>query len=267
VPIAFPLHSRGVRHLIFAVLLASCSAAGTSLPAPRADHEVDALAAQGQELFFGRAGCITCHRLGEQGDRTVGPNLGASAAGDHIAARARVRRPDLRPIEYIVESMLDPNAVVAPGYQPGVMRRPEDPPVSLRDDEILAVATFLARQEGVNPPETSIASARAKMAAMRRARERRVAHEHVDQACQSLWTGDVEQGAALYAELSCGSCHGNTGDAALAASPLQGVSQRRSLPEVARWILGPPPGRMPAYGGELTHGELAHLLAYLESLE
>ena len=60
----------------------------------------------GREIFFdaaGNAACGKCHAVGEQGGE-VGPEL------THIAAT--------RPIEYIVESILEPSKVIASGFEP-----------------------------------------------------------------------------------------------------------------------------------------------------
>ncbi|GIX45790.1 MAG: hypothetical protein KatS3mg131_0001 [Candidatus Tectimicrobiota bacterium] len=52
-------------------------------------------------------GCVNCHKL-DGPERLVGPSLWDIGA-----------RQDKR---YILESILDPDAVVVPGYPPGVMK-------------------------------------------------------------------------------------------------------------------------------------------------
>lgn len=86
------------------------------------------------ESIFTTAGCAGCHAFTPAGtDSEVGPGL------DDLAARAQeVGRPlD----EFIRESIVDPNTVLAEGYQPGVM--PETYESSLSDEQLDAVVQYL----------------------------------------------------------------------------------------------------------------------------
>ena len=130
------------------------------------------LRARGTRGVLRHGGCGACHRVGDEGTRVVGPNLGAGDGMDSpVAAR---RRTTLRPIEYVVESIVDPDAYVVSGYARGVMPRQEDPPVSLSDDEIVSLAVFLSRG-GPAVDETTVAAARASVARARAARAARLA--------------------------------------------------------------------------------------------
>lgn len=147
---------------------------------------VDGLKAYGEALFFGRAGCATCHRVGDHGQRWTGPNLGVDpacagaravltdkdpVACEAVAGRVGARRPGLSAIEYVVESVLDPDRVIAPTYAPKVMKRLDQPPVSLTDDEILAIAAFVSG--GACPKAAAeIAAARRFFGPCKRARDR-----------------------------------------------------------------------------------------------
>lgn len=147
---------------------------------------VDGLKAYGESLFYGRAGCATCHRVGDVGQRWTGPNLGVdpACAGDRaahvardpvacepLAGRVEARRPGLSAIEYVVESVLDPDRVIVPTYAPKVMKRLDQPPVSLTDDEILAIAAFVSG--GACPKQAAdIAAARHFFGPCRLARDR-----------------------------------------------------------------------------------------------
>lgn len=80
---------------------------------------------------FGVRGCIACHQgPGMDGGR-IGPDLTA------VAAVAESRVPGLDAADYIRQSIREPQAFVVPGYSP-IM-----PALSLSDDEIEAVVTFL----------------------------------------------------------------------------------------------------------------------------
>ncbi len=158
--------------VVAALALAACR---RSSAATRPDAEVEAVRERGKTLFFGRAGCTMCHRVGDEGQQIVGPNLGV---GDDQTAPVgvRVRHDDLRGIEYVVESIVDPDAFVVPGYVRGVMKRYEEPPIALSDDEIVALAAFLAAQGPGAPAidDAALGRARQRIAITRRAREARL---------------------------------------------------------------------------------------------
>ena len=115
--------------------------------APPADP-LARLRARGKQLFFGRGGCITCHKIGNWGTQVKGPNLGAAdGMTEAIGVRGATRIGNLSAIEYIVASMVDPDGYVVKGYVHGIMKRVEEPPISMKDDEIVAIAVFLASVE------------------------------------------------------------------------------------------------------------------------
>jgi len=66
------------------------------------------------EQIFTAAGCAGCHTLGKAGaNGTIGPNL------DELAQVAADKPGS--PEDFVRESLLDPDAFVAPGFQQGVM--------------------------------------------------------------------------------------------------------------------------------------------------
>lgn len=153
---------------------------------------VQELSTRGEALFFGRAGCATCHRVDDRGTRYSGPNLGLdpdcrtrpgevtrqdALACAPMAERARLRRPGLMPLHYMVESIVDPDHLTVPGYAKGVMKRAEDPPIALGDEDILALSTWLLYREGA-PPDISISKmfepARAFFSPCREQRDARI---------------------------------------------------------------------------------------------
>jgi mono/diheme cytochrome c family protein len=67
------------------------------------------------EQIFTAAGCAACHTLSKAGaNGNIGPNL------DELAAQGG-NRTDASPEEYTTEAILDPDAFVVDGFQPGVM--------------------------------------------------------------------------------------------------------------------------------------------------
>lgn len=74
----------------------------------------------GKRLFNGatlgaNAGCQICHSL-EPGVQLVGPSL----AG--VAARAETRIPGMAAQDYLMQSLVEPDAYIVQGFQPGQMR-------------------------------------------------------------------------------------------------------------------------------------------------
>ena len=89
----------------------------------------------GGELMVGKGLCLTCHTIGKSGALRF-PDL----AG--VAARAPSSVPGLSEIEYLAQSMYEPNAYIVPGFNPG-MPVINKPPIGLTDPEILCVIAFL----------------------------------------------------------------------------------------------------------------------------
>ena len=96
---------------------------GEAESGPSVDPELAAAVERGRALFFGDAACMACHKVGDEGTMIVGPNLGV---GDDmkqpVAVRAKSSRPDATAAAYVVESILDPDAVVVDGYAAAVMK-------------------------------------------------------------------------------------------------------------------------------------------------
>jgi cytochrome c oxidase subunit 2 len=84
---------------------------------------------------FAQAGCGGCHALAKAGtDAQIGPAL------DDLAAAAE--EAGLPVAEFVRQSIVDPDAVIAPDYQPGVM--PKDFGESLSPDELDALVAYVS---------------------------------------------------------------------------------------------------------------------------
>jgi hypothetical protein len=99
--------------LISALFLSACGAPTSTGPIGTPDPAV------GEKLFkqpiIGSApGCITCHSL-KPGEAVVGPSLAGIAplAGQRAAGKSAQ--------EYLRQSILEPDAFLVPGYNPGSM--------------------------------------------------------------------------------------------------------------------------------------------------
>jgi cytochrome c oxidase subunit II len=93
-------------------------------------------AAAGKAVFTGSAGCGGCHTLAAAGTTgTTGPNLGTS-----IVPSSKKAGMALKP--FIQESIVKPNAFIAPGFQPNVM--PQSFSQTLTSTQIQALVNFLS---------------------------------------------------------------------------------------------------------------------------
>jgi len=89
----------------------------------------------GHEIAQGKGLCLTCHTIGKSGTLRF-PDLSG------IASRAGTRVPGLNAVEYMAESLYEPNKFIVPGFNPG-MPNINKPPIGLSDEEILCVIAWL----------------------------------------------------------------------------------------------------------------------------
>ena len=89
----------------------------------------------GRELMEGKGLCTTCHTFGKTGALRF-PDL------EGIAVRAKSRIAGLSDVEYLAQSMYEPNVYIVPGFNPG-MPAINKPPIGLTDPEILCVIAYL----------------------------------------------------------------------------------------------------------------------------
>ena len=99
------------------------------------DMTPEQLAKTGRELMDGKGLCFTCHTVGKSGALRF-PDL------DGIGSRAGSRVPGLSDVEYLAQSMYEPNEYIVPGFNPG-MPVIHKPPIGMTDQEILAVIAYL----------------------------------------------------------------------------------------------------------------------------
>jgi hypothetical protein len=89
----------------------------------------------GGELMVGKGLCLTCHTIGKTGALRF-PDL------EGVAARAKTRVPGMSDIDYLAQSLYDPEAFIVEGFNPG-MPVINKPPIGLTDQEILCVIAYL----------------------------------------------------------------------------------------------------------------------------
>jgi mono/diheme cytochrome c family protein len=90
----------------------------------------------GKGIAQGKGTCLTCHTIGQTGGALRFPDL----AG--IGTRAATRIPGMSDVDYMLQSLYEPNVYVVEGFNPG-MPVINKPPIQLTDDEILTVIAFM----------------------------------------------------------------------------------------------------------------------------
>jgi putative heme-binding domain-containing protein len=93
----------------------------------------------GEKIFWGEGQCHTCHSIGTSGSATRGPDQ------EGLASRAEERAKETglsSGLEYIVESIVDPDKFIVEGYDK-IMPKVYDPPIMLGREKILAVLSYL----------------------------------------------------------------------------------------------------------------------------
>jgi mono/diheme cytochrome c family protein len=89
----------------------------------------------GREIMEGKGLCFTCHTIGKSGALRF-PDL------DGIGSRAKTRVPGLSDVDYLAQSMYEPDTFIVQGFNPG-MPAINKPPIGLSDQEILCVIAYL----------------------------------------------------------------------------------------------------------------------------
>ena len=107
----------------------------------------------GREIFEGKGLCSTCHTIGKSGALRF-PDL------DGIAVTAETRIADLNALQYLAQSIYEPDIFIVEGFNPG-MPAIHKPPIGLTDQEILAVIAYLQSLGG--EPTVSPATTRAEL--------------------------------------------------------------------------------------------------------
>lgn len=100
------------------------------------DMDTQEMIQMGQRIVEGKGTCLTCHSMEEGGGTGRFPPLGG------IGARAGERQEGVSDLEYLAQSLYEPNAYVVEGYTPA-MPPTSEPPIGLSDAEIKTVIAYL----------------------------------------------------------------------------------------------------------------------------
>lgn len=222
------------------------------------------LVAKGKDVF-GSSGirCSQCHAI--EGAPGRGPNLGG--LGTRGLSRAKERASATgKPFtaeQYIIESMIKPNAYVVKGFStPSIMPEVYKPPMDLSEEDIKATAAYLQSLGGqvtITPKTELPAEWRSEIAQSKKA------------AAEPL-KGDIANGKRIfYDRMRCIACHQTAVDGRLIGgvlgSDLSRVGEVRGAESLKGIIVDPPGDIMPKHFKEnLTEAELNDLVVFLLNL-
>lgn len=157
----------------------------------------------GQAVFFGKGKCYTCHAIGGEGSAVRCPNLGVMGKfTSPIGVRAAQRKEGYSAIQYLVESLYDPNAFIVKGYTKGLMTPVHRPPIGLNDDQVASVVLYLLSASGLDAGDTALEETR-------QAQRQFSSAGGGDEAPPSVafvW-GEADTGREDFARLKCVQCH------------------------------------------------------------
>jgi len=102
----------------------------------------------GKKLFWGKAHCWYCHKLGKEGKGTRGPNL--QDIGRRSRSLARKLKLDSG-TDYIVQSVVHPDAYIVSG-RINDMPKTYLSPIGLKPDELTDIIVYLQSQGGKPDP-------------------------------------------------------------------------------------------------------------------
>lgn len=102
----------------------------------KADMSPAEMAKTGREIMDNKGLCFTCHTVGKKEGPYRFPDF------DNVDVHAKSRRPGYSDVDYLAESIYEPNVFIVPGFNPG-MPVINKPPIGLTDQEILCVIAYL----------------------------------------------------------------------------------------------------------------------------
>ena len=213
----------------------------------------------GREIFEGKGTCIGCHTIGSS-EAGRFPDL----AG--IGARSSSSKEGLSDVEYLAESMYEPDKFIVDGFNPG-MPPADKPPISLNQQEVLTVIAYLQSLGG--QPTITIQTKLKYAAAI------------PEDVATNVASSEEMGGEALLTAQGCAACHHLTEPDRLVGPSLFDVGKRLTRGEIYESIMDPdatiaegyPPGLMSAtmngtrFYEKVTLKQLESMVNHLASLD
>ena len=218
----------------------------------------------GREIYEGKGTCVSCHTIGshEAGRFPDLAGIGASAAS---------RVEGLNDVEYLAESLYEPDLYVVEGFPPG-MPPVNRPPISLNRQEVLALIAYL-QSLGGQPTVTM---------------QTKLGYATEDEESAATDVASTEEtgdealgGEALLVAQGCNACHSLAEPVRLVGPSLFDVGARLTRGEIYEALMDPdatiaegyPPGLMGAsmnasgFYEKVTLKQLESMVDHLASLE
>ena len=197
----------------------------------------------GEQIFWGKGRCFTCHSIGGQGSAVRGPNQGQFGEkfplpiGLRSVERAKERTEQTgiqyTRTDYLVESVAKPDAYVVDTYK-NEMAIVYAPPISLNLKEIKAVISYLQSQGG----DVDIESIE---------QPTELASQYYDRisAASAAGGGDPGNGEEMFVD-NCSDCHKLKGEGGDVGPDLSTISDK-GLKFISESILRPAKKITPGY--------------------
>ena len=218
----------------------------------------------GREIYEGKGTCVSCHTIGS-GEAGRFPDL----AG--IGANSASRIEGMSDVEYLAESLYEPDKFIVDGFNPG-MPAVNKPPVSLNQQEVLTVIAYL---QSLGGQATVTMQTNLKYAG-------EVQENAAARASSGEETGGEELGVeALLAAHGCVVCHELTEPRTLVGPSLFDIGKRLTRGEIYEALMDPDatvpegyaPGVMSAsmratgFYEKVTLKQLESMVDHLDSLD
>lgn len=172
----------------------------------------------GLQIAAGKGTCLTCHTIGSTASGRY-PDLA------NIGSIAATRKEGMSAVEYLAESLYEPNTYIVEGFLPG-MPVVNKAPINLTDQEILAVIAWLQSLGGT--PSVTMQTELRWQSDEQPAQQVAASADPLEQAGQELFT-------TYY----CFTCHHIDSPDRLLGPSLIDVGARLSRDEIREAIMEP----------------------------
>jgi mono/diheme cytochrome c family protein len=174
----------------------------------------------GKEVVGGKGTCLTCHTIGSL-DAGRFPDLA------NIGLNAASRVPGKSDLEYLAESLYEPNAYIVDGFLPG-MPVIHKPPISLSEEEILTVIAYLQSLGGT--PSVTLDTK------LSYTEKTTTETEEIDYSSLSPLE---KEGRAIFSNNLCHTCHSIDSPQKLIGPSLYDIGARQSAAQIKASIMEP----------------------------
>ncbi len=218
----------------------------------------------GREIYEGKGTCVSCHTIGSS-EAGRFPDL----AG--IGASSAAKIEGMSDVEYLAESLYEPDLYIVDGFNPG-MPPVNKPPVSLSQQEVLTVIAYL---QSLGGQPTVTMQTKLKYAA-------EIQEKAPTGVASTEESGGEELGGeALLVAQGCSACHHLTEPVRLVGPSLFDVGKRLTRGEIYEALMDPdatiaegyPPGLMgtsmsaSGFYERITLRQLESMVDHLASLD